>query len=69
METKEIIMLVVIGLLVIIAATQTIQLVSLKGSTVSMNMPMTSSKQSTGMSSQTSSASSLDDLPEMVGGC
>ena len=67
MDKKEIIMLVFIGLLVLTAAIQTIQLTTLRNSAGSMNMPMTMTKASA--TSSSASSSNLDNLPEMVGGC
>lgn len=68
MEKKEIILLVVVGLLVVTAAIQTIQLAKLSSGEIgisSSSVPMSSGHGS----SSSSSATSLNDLPSMVGGC
>lgn len=70
MEKKEIILLVVVGLLVVTAAIQTIQLAKLSGGEIGVSSSSSSVPISSGHgSSGSSSGASLEDLPSMVGGC
>ncbi len=69
METKEIILLAVIGLLVITAAIQTVQLVKLSSSEVGVSSSSSSSSVPSQAGSSSSAPANLDDLPSMVGGC
>ena len=68
MDKKEILMLVVVGLLVITAAIQTVQLAKLSNTEVSVSAASSSVPAQSGQRSSGTGAS-LDDLPSMVGGC
>ena len=68
MDRKEIIMILVVGLLVITAIIQTVQLATLSKSSVSMSSTSAVPVQATN-SPSSSKASILDNLPSMVGGC
>ena len=69
MERKEILMVVMIGVLLLTTAIQTVQLVSLGEAkvvvptTASSSVPVASSGNSGG------AGTNLGDLPSMVGGC
>lgn len=68
MERKELLVLVLIGVLLVTVAVQTVQLVTLS------NTPVVATPTSTGGSSvrtpvASGAGSSLEDLPSMVGGC
>ena len=68
MERKEILMMVMIGVLLITAAVQTVQLVGLSNAQV-----VVPASASSGMQVKSSSGSgagtNLEELPSMVGGC
>lgn len=69
MERKEILTMVLIGVLLITVAIQTVQLVSLSGSQVVAAPSAGGMAKSTTPVAAGGGASSLDNLPSMVGGC
>lgn len=68
MDRKEILMVVLIGILLITTAIQTIQLVNLGGAQV-VTVGASTSPGVSGQSSSGSVPTNLQDLPSMVGGC
>ena len=68
---KNLIVVLVLAILVIVSAVQTIQLVGLKSKISSGGVSVSggSTPQVTAVSGGSSSGGSLDDLPSMVGGC
>ncbi len=71
MERKEILVLVVVVLLAVTAVIQTVQLVRLGDAPITIGSAASSSAPLGAGSSDksSSSATSLDSLPSMVGGC
>lgn len=68
MERKEILTIVMIGVLLLTTAVQTVQLVSMSNAQVVAPMTASSSMQ-VKSSSDSGAATSLEELPSMVGGC
>ncbi len=70
---KNLILVVVLAVLVIVSAVQTVQLVGLKSKLgsgiVGVSTGSSSAPQVTVSGGQSSGAGSLADLPSMVGGC
>ena len=70
METKEILMIALIGLLLLVTAVQAIQLVTLSNNPVVVTSGSTANSASSGIATgQQPSGGSLNNLPSMVGGC
>ena len=69
MERKEILTMVLIGVLLITVAIQTIQLVGLKGAQVIVPAASSGTSMSKPLASGGSPSAPSLDLPEMVGGC
>ena len=71
MEKKEILTVVLIGVLLITVAIQTVQLVKLSGAEVVVPATTSASTpvKSGSAASSAGSGSSLANLPSMVGGC
>ncbi len=69
MEKKEILMIVLIGLLLVTAVVQTVQLVGLSSGNVVVSGAAVSSTSSPAKSSHSSVPTNLQNLPSMVGGC
>lgn len=70
MERKEILLLVVVVLLAVTAVIQTVQLVKIGNTPVTVGSASSSAPLVSGGSSHSgSSSASLNDLPSMVGGC
>ncbi len=63
---KNIILMIIVGLLIIISAVQAVQLTSLKAEIDSGAVKVGSAKTP---STTTPAASGIQDLPQMVGGC
>lgn len=68
MEKKEIFMVVLIGLVLLTVAIQTVQLVNLNGAQV-VAAPSSGAVQSQHVAAGPSTPASLGNLPSMVGGC
>ncbi|MBI1972403.1 hypothetical protein HYS50_00165 [Candidatus Woesearchaeota archaeon] len=70
MERKEILVVVLIGLLLVTVAIQTVQLLGLsKGPVVAATSSSSMSPSVKSGSSSGGATTSLGDLPSMVGGC
>lgn len=67
MERKEILTIVMIGVLLLTTAIQTVQLVSMSNAQVVV--PTTASSGTPVTGSSGSAGTNLADLPSMVGGC
>lgn len=68
MERKELLMIIMLGVLLLTTAMQTLALAGLSGQTVVTGKSVAASP-APSQSVQSSSAGSLSDLPSMVGGC
>jgi len=70
MERKELLTIVLIGVLLVTVAIQTVQLVTLSGTPVVATTNTGSSAAKTPVAvGSGAGATSLDNLPSMVGGC
>ncbi len=69
MERKELLTIVLIGVLLVTVAIQTVQLVTLSGKQVVTAASTGSSAVKTTVAAGGNSPTSLDNLPSMVGGC
>ena len=69
MERKELLTIVLIGVLLVTVAIQTVQLVTLSGTPVVATSTGSSMVKTPVAAGSTGGASSLDNLPSMVGGC
>ncbi|PIN81884.1 hypothetical protein COV11_00830 [Candidatus Woesearchaeota archaeon CG10_big_fil_rev_8_21_14_0_10_30_7] len=70
METKEILLIVMIGFLVVTTAIQSLQLVTLSNNPVVTTAVQSAQSASVNpVKSTVSHAASLENLPSMVGGC
>lgn len=70
MERKELLVVVLIGLLLVTVAIQTVQLLGLsKGPVVATSTSMMPAVKSGPSGSTGGSTTSLSELPSMVGGC
>lgn len=68
MESKSMLLVVLIAALLVTVGLQTVQLAALSGGSGAV-VKTTSSKPSAGLSGSGSSGGSLQNLPSMVGGC
>lgn len=68
MEKKEIFMVVLIGLVLLTVAIQTVQLVNLNGAQI-VAAPSGGAMQSQPVAAGPTTPASLGNLPSMVGGC
>ena len=68
MEKKELLLLVLIGMLLLTTAVQGIQLVKLSSTDVVVSSTSTASS-SVSSGNKLSTPANLQDLPSMVGGC
>ncbi len=69
MEKKEIFMVVLIGLVLLTVAIQTVQLVSLNNAQVVASPSASSDAMHSSVGAGQSMPSNLENLPSMVGGC
>lgn len=69
METKEILVIVLIGIVLLAVGLQTIQLVGLAKTDVVVQSSTSGAVQTASTSGSSSLPANLQELPSMVGGC